>query len=238
MGQAAGSLLGLFLISIPFIRNVSYDLFLKLHVGLAFLMLYSLWRHIGLQSYTLRIALSSALGLFAVCAFMRGVRIVFRNFTWKKQWARATVFPGKDVMEIQIKVPRPWVVKPGQYLYLWAPKVSNLSIFQSHPFSIAWWADNVDGRTVTISLLVEPHHGITNSLRHKSNLNHSFRVAVDGPYGRAVDTSSYSTLVLFATGIGIAAMMPLLKGAITQSKAAITVLRRISVVWQLEDECE
>lgn len=201
-------------------------------------MVYSLWRHAGARSDSLNVALLTVVGLFGASNLMRTVRIAYRNFTWKMCWARATVIEGNNVMEVKIEVPRPWIVKPGQYVYLWAPKVSYLSLFQSHPFSIAWWSEDVNGRATTLSMLVEPHHGFTNSLRHKSNLNHSFRVAVDGPYGRAVDISKYNTIVLFATGIGIAALMPILKGAIKQSRSVTTIFKRISVVWQLEEECK
>jgi hypothetical protein len=45
--QAGASLLGLFMISLPFIQSALYKAFLKLHVRLSFLLVYSLWRHIG-----------------------------------------------------------------------------------------------------------------------------------------------------------------------------------------------
>jgi predicted ferric reductase len=65
----------------------------------------------------------------------------------------------------------------------------------------------------------------------------TFFVAIDGPYGKSIDTSQYGTLILLATGIGIAAQLPLIKQALAEYKAGRTSVRRICVVWQMEQEC-
>ncbi|MCJ1313644.1 hypothetical protein MMC25_007323 [Agyrium rufum] len=60
------------------------------------------------------------------------------------------------------------------------------------------------------------------------------RTWIDGPYGTPVDVSEYGTVVLLATGMGIAAQLPLLKAVVDECHNGTAKARRIVLVWQLD----
>jgi hypothetical protein len=45
-----------------------------------------------------------------------------------------------DLLRVSLHLPRPWIVSPGQHIYLYIPY---LSLWTSHPFSVCW-NDDVD----------------------------------------------------------------------------------------------
>lgn len=185
-----------------------------------------------------RILLIIAISIHASVTLLRLARVIYRNGLRKRLWSRARIIKRDDAFELSLNVARPWTVQPGQYIYLWVPGLSPGSFLQWHPFSIAWWVTNEAGQATSISLLVKPQHGLTSRLMRCPPSQKDFYVAIDGPYGQSIDTSRYGTLILLATGVGIAAQMPIIKQALAQYKAGQTSVRRICVVWQMEQECK
>lgn len=150
---------------------------------------------------------------------------------------------------MSVDLPRPRSIRPGQFVYIWAPAVSAWSFAQSHPLSVAWWnrddpseekeqttKRNHDEIANSLTLLIQPMEGFSNHLF--SSTENFIRVMVDGPYGVPVPTEQYGTIVLFASGIGIAAQLPFIKQALQDIEACRTSLRRVSLVWQVDNESE
>ncbi|KAK6609667.1 ferric reductase like transmembrane component [Botrytis cinerea] len=97
---------------------------------------------------------------------------------------------------------------------------------------IAWWVRNGDG--LTISLLVKTRRGFTSQL--SGLVGRPSTALIDGPYGREHDLGKFGTVVMFATGIGIAAHMPYIKDLVSGYNSCEVRTRRILLVWQLEME--
>jgi NAD(P)H-flavin reductase len=184
-----------------------------------------------------RVFLLTSLGLFALLNIAQIISIIYHNTSKHLSWTTARVTQFDGAAEVIVQFPRGRKVGPGQWFYLSTPAVGFWSFWQRHPYSIAWWSEDEKGRAATVSLLVKAQHGLSRHLA-TANPGESFYVALDGPYGRSVDTSKYGTLVLFATGIGIATQLSVLKRAFRDYKLGNNILRRISIIWQMDSESE
>ena len=167
-------------------------------------------------------------------ALLHGTYFIFRNFALGRSMATAKITQHSGAMQVNIKVPRPWEVKPGQYIFLTIPAAGITSVLQSHPFMIAWWERNGDG--LTISLLIKPRRGFTRKLGGITNRDHL--AFIDGPYGPDHAFGEYGTVLMFATGIGIAGHMSYIKDLVRGYNSCEVRTRRIVLVWQLDDEGE
>lgn len=225
------------LLALPFPRKYLYEGFLKSHYVLSCLAAYSLWRHTG-GSKGLnrdRVFLLVSAGLLVCLNLLRFVSILYRNISRNRPWTTAKVKQFSGAAEVAITIPRGWKVEPGQWVLLLTPAIGFLSFSQRHPYSIAWWSEDESGDAETVSLLVKAQHGLSRDLAATSP-EESFIVALEGPYGQSVDTSRYGTLVLFATGIGIAAQLSVVKRAYGDYQLRTNILRRISIIWQMDSE--
>ncbi|KAI9715685.1 MAG: hypothetical protein M1812_005837 [Candelaria pacifica] len=139
------------------------------------------------------------------------------------------------VVKIRISLQRPLKVKAGQYINLWIPSVSFWSFMQSHPFVVISWAD---GPWNTLDLLVEPRKGLTRELLHHAkndNIARSRLVLFSGPHGASVEMRDYKTVVMIASGFGIAAHLPYLRRLIHGYNSCEIRVHRIHLVWQVQD---
>ncbi|KAL8742601.1 MAG: hypothetical protein Q9190_004941 [Brigantiaea leucoxantha] len=84
------------------------------------------------------------------------------------------------------------------------PGVSFWSLLQSHPFTVTWWDTDLNGKSYYIYLLIKPQAGFTQKLRRHVGST-GLRTWIDGPYGRPQCYSKYGNVMMFASGVGIAA---------------------------------
>ena len=217
------------------IKNYLYEIFQQSHVALGVLVVYAVWRHLPVQITSGRLYLYIAATIFGVTTVGRYGRLVLRNATSGQRHASTKVEQVRDAVRVQISVPRPWKVSAGQYVYIWMPGVSASSIVQSHPFMICWWDDDTEGRASHIYLLVKPRSGFTRNLvRHAGSF--ALSCWVDGPYGKPVSTEDFGSVLMFASGIGIAAQVPYIKGILKDFRNAQTRTKSILLIWQLDNE--
>lgn len=170
------------------------------------------------------------------------------NLSWQlsKGGIKSTfseVISGRDdnsVVELKIHLARPMSVRCGQFIYVWIPGLSLFSFMQQHPFSIAWWdcdpGSTDPNRAVALSVVIRAQQGITAKLArvaHSQGGPHLL-TAVDGPYGNAIDTSNYGTLVLIASGIGVAAVMSIVKNAVEQHRGWRSHVHSIVLAWHVD----
>lgn len=186
--------------------------------------------------------------LLLLSAVIRGLRVLYRNFVFGRRLPTANIRTGPEdhTLLVSINVSRHWKVRAGQYIYIWMPVAG---IFQSHPFSVIWWDDEL------IWLLIQPRHGLTGKMqalsgglwthyavnRSTTARKYDYRdngpyttVLVDGPYGHQQDLQPYGTVLIIATGIGIAAQLPYIKELLNGCYNGETKTRRISVFWEKE----
>lgn len=209
-----------------------YETLLLLHHCLYVVLLYSLWQFLGPKN---RIYLTVAIIVYGVLTGIRTMRLVWRTYSWSRGWSRARIHQCNDALIVTIFLPRPIVIKEGlagRYLYITIPELSNLSLFQRHPFSICWWSEASDGLAGSVSLLVLPRHGFTRRLVQYAGADSSLKLLVDGPYGRHVDTSAFRTIIAIATGTGIAAILPIIKQAMQEHYRQDGRVKRMLLIWQ------
>lgn len=218
----------------PF-RSPFYEVFSKIHYFLAVAALAVIWRHLLFKSVFARFYIYAAASLLAITSSACYIQMISRNVTRRHSYASTSLLQINDAVYISISVPRPWRLRAGQYIYLWIPTVSFWSFLQTHPFAISWWDNNIDSRGSTIYLLVKPKSGFThNLLRHVGGP--SVLTWIDEPYGRYKDLGDYGSILMFTSGIGIAAQVPYIKELLQGFKEFRVRTRSILLIWQLDRE--
>lgn len=213
-------------------------MFLRSHQALAVLLIYSLWRHVPSQSTVARACLYVAISIFSMVSLVQGALIAFRNGLFTHRRARADISHCSGSVRVRIHLEKPVVTLPGQYIKLWIPSVSFWAFAQSHPFVVTSWAD---GPQKALELFIEPRRGLTRELVLHADSPHSLSplVLVSGPHGRSEAVDKYESVLMVASGFGIAALLPYLKRLIHGHNARVVRTRRIHVIWEFDDigEC-
>jgi predicted ferric reductase len=208
-------------------REYFYEVFAKSHLILTYLTIGAIWFHLP-PSKTLeppRLYLVVAACLQAVMSFFHFIRVLYRNF---KPLNEACIEPHIGAITIRITISRPWKYRAGQYIFLCLPGVSLTSWFQLHPFMICSWDQN------HIFLLIQERRGFTAHLRR--NQYEVKKAIIQGPYGNGLDVESYGTVLLFATGIGIAAQLPYIRQLLEGYQNAEVKTRKITLFWEIDAE--
>jgi predicted ferric reductase len=217
-------------LSLAIIRRWVYELFLRVHLALAFSAVIALWRHLSLKKVYARLYTLGGMILWAVLTGLDLVFYIYRNFSLSKGVGRTIVKELDDILRLDVTVPRSWNVKAGQWVYLWMPGVCFWT--SSHPFMVTWW--KYKGEDLTLSFLVEPRHGLTSKLRDRAETEHV--TLIGGPHGRCHDFGDFGTVLMFVSGIGMAAGLPYVKSLVEGANSYKTRTRRILLIWQIEKE--
>jgi predicted ferric reductase len=213
---------------------------------LSVVIIIATWRHISSKKPA-QIFLQIGVGLWSVTTVVHWLYFSFRNFAFGQPFAKAVVtrFSNADpssqtlvdlstAFRVDITVPRPWPVEAGQSIFLSIPRLGVFTGLRGHPFMISWWERNHKG--LTLSLLVESRAGFTAELDKHANT--PLRAYIDGPYGKAHGFGEYGTVIMFATGIGIAGHMPYIKELVNGYNSCEVMTRRVLLIWQISKECE
>ncbi|THC89974.1 hypothetical protein EYZ11_010563 [Aspergillus tanneri] len=167
-------------------------------------------------------------GLFAG----RGSPRAVVSFSTKQSNEKGTVVTAAHVRVI---LPRPVKLEAGQYINLWMPSVSLWAWTQTHPFTVTSWSR---GRQEAMELLVQPRRGLSADLiRHSPAVvesSVSFLALFTGPHGTSEDVGHYESILVVASGFGIAAAIPYLKKMIYGYNTCTSQVRRLHLVWQVE----
>ncbi|KAK3045702.1 hypothetical protein LTR09_012747 [Extremus antarcticus] len=138
--------------------------------------------------------------------------------------------------------------------------MKSASIFQRHPFVITWWEGggavgetdeakgrednestgyrNNAGKAQVVYVMIDPQRGWTRNVTSNDSAFENQVAWLDGPFGSPYRLEEYSTVVLFASGNGIFAQLPLLKDLASGLKASAIRTRRVKLVWQAESSNE
>lgn len=159
------------------------------------------------------------------------------NGLFRYHYSRANISQAGGAVRIRIHSQRRLRIKTGQYINLWIPFVSFWSFTQSHPFVVISWAA---GEQDNLDLFIEPRRGLTRDILYHAKNSHVFNplVMFSGPYGKSVSMEGYETILMVASGFGIAAQLPYLKRLIHGYNAREVRARRIHLIWQIEDTGE
>ncbi|KAF2182632.1 hypothetical protein K469DRAFT_669639 [Zopfia rhizophila CBS 207.26] len=233
----------IYLSSTKFVRRHFYEAFAKLHLILAPLAIISIWLHIPSQEYLKppKVYLLITFSLYGAVLASWFVHVTYRNFRRDTPLNVAEITStnaSTDVVTVQLKLSRPWRIRPGQFLYFRLLTARDFAFLQSHPFYICSWDSDTVDTVDTVSLLVEKRHGFTaNLLPGGSQSEYStMKAIVEGPFGGELRLESYGTVILFATGIGIAAQLPYIRHLLEGHQHREVTAQRIVLFWEIESE--
>ncbi|KAL8832495.1 MAG: hypothetical protein Q9191_000222 [Dirinaria sp. TL-2023a] len=229
-------------LSLRFIRKLSYEFFLRSHQALAFLIEYVLWRHLSSKSLVNQICLYVSAGIFGFTFVIQLFASFYRNGVFRRRLPRAVIIKTDGGFMISLTVHGKLKVNPGQYINLWIPSVSFWFFLQSHPFIVASCEEDEQTK---LELLIDSQKGFTSKLqrlaRYESGSDwNDFRVALfTGPHEASAPLGEYERVLMVASGFGITAQLPYLRQLIRDYNDFTTRTRRIRLVWQLEniDKC-
>lgn len=159
----------------------------------------------------------------------RNLLFIYRNFSITKPRTSVSIRKIHDSVSVEIVLPRPWKVKPGQYAYLTMLNPGFFSIFQRHPFMVA--SSKNEG---SIEMRIQPRAGFTRRLFEGSK--HKGNAFVEGPYGSGFDLKEFGTVVLFASSIGIAGLIPYIQSIVRDYKRSRIKTRDLLLIWHVENK--
>ncbi|KAG0156274.1 hypothetical protein PDIDSM_3451 [Penicillium digitatum] len=240
-GLLAACLL-LALMILPLVKKRVYEVFILTHIACAMTMIYAIWQHTQSTEGSLWAFPLVYTCTLVVTGLLQLIRIMYRNVVVGRSHVRMKLQPYVgDVARITLSLPRPWTVRAGQRINLGVPSVGLFYLFQSHPFTISWWESDINGRAVSISILLRPRSGFTRRLFDRIEPNRDCGAWIDGPFGPSSvnwrlnsKVGDYGHTFLVATGIGIAAQLPYIKELLDGHEKAQICTQRISLVWQLD----
>ena len=226
--------------SLPVLRSKFYELFVILHVPISIVFLGMLFWHCHnyLSSWDY---LAATAGIWFVSYL---TRLFYLNWTNPRRmsWligeeAAVSILP-ENAVKVTIPTQMRW--SPGQYVYLRMP---GISIFENHPFTIASLCSNdfpseYGEQYRDMTLVFRPFGGFTRKVLNaalEKGPYKTYRAFIDGPYGGMTrDLASFNTVVLFAGGSGITAIISQLLDLIKKMRDGKAVTRQIHVVWALK----
>lgn len=192
-----------------------------------------------------RMLMKVTLGLYLCSNVLSLLAQVFRNITFRGgriQVGRLTsVTRIGESLVLGITLPVKWTFLPGQHIHLTFLTLRHWSFAQRHPFTLAWWENAAtDSSMQVVYVVIQPRKGWTRQLldicQHQSRQQHNLEGEIDpntsvwlgGPFGQAYNLEDYSFIILFATGNGIVAQMPLLKAFASRG---IGHQQKIRLIW-------
>lgn len=118
------------------IRHAFYETFLHLHQTLAFLALLGIYVHLDMKKLPAYPSILTAMALLLLERLWRIARILHLNYSRHGGTTTAYVeaLPG-DACRVTFQLPRHITIRPGSHVYAYLPAIS---LWMSHPFSVAW----------------------------------------------------------------------------------------------------
>jgi hypothetical protein len=163
----------------------------------------------------------------------RNILLVYRNFSVSKPSTRIQVESVHNSLQVKVRLPRPWKVRPGQYVYLTMMRPRFFSILQRHPFMVA----GSEAQDHDFQLCIQPRVDFTSRLLTRTlGGTREFSAFVEGPYGHGFDLQNFGTVVLFASGIGIVGHLGYIQKLVLDYRQSKTKTRDLLVVWHVDNK--
>ncbi|KAH9905233.1 ferric reductase transmembrane component 3 [Xylariomycetidae sp. FL2044] len=151
-----------------------------------------------------------------------------------------------DAVHVHVRLARAWTPRAGQYIYLCVPGASRTSIAQLDPLYVAWWYQE-SGSTCVVLIVQKQrgfserlftHRGGGSSIDGEADSGSQMKAFVEGPYGRELPLDLYGTVLLIASGIGIAGQLSYVAQLLGDYHNGRTKTRRIALLWEVESEIQ
>lgn len=237
---AIAPLIFLTLHSLPILRHKAYELFVFLHIPVA-------WAFIGLMFWHCHNYLTSWAYLYTTVVLMvvsLFTRLFFLNWMnpFRSSWligeeSAVTILP-ENAIKVTIPTQKRW--RPGQYAYLRMP---GISVLENHPFTIASlcsqdFPSEYGERYRDMTLVFRPFSGFTRKVLEtslKKGPYKTYRAFVEGPYGGMQrQMSSFDEVIFFAGGSGITAIASQLLDLIKRMRDGKATTSKVHVIWAMK----
>ena len=217
------------LIATLWLRRPFFEMFAKTHAMLALFAVTMIWLHLrAIRGATWQYAALSVL-LYTVMVMLQILAVIFQNLIQQRRGARAYVsLRGRDGIVLTLNLEKAINAKPGQFIYVWMA----CSPLQTHPFMVISEDEN------TLSVLIQSQSGFSRKLKSIAEISDSdtpYLAWVDGPYGSPPEFGHYSSVVLVANGIGVAAHLSVLKSLLSGYQERSVKVRSIIFYWQIDN---
>jgi predicted ferric reductase len=226
--------------SLPILRSFAYEFFAALHAPVAMVFVALLFWHCK-NFLTSWHYLISTVVIWVLCYFLR-----LFNLNWLKPWNNAWLIGDEAAITlmaenaIKVTIPTQMKWRPGQYVYLRMP---GISVFENHPFTISSlcsedFPSEYGEQYRDCTLVFRPFGGFTKKVLETAidkGPFKTYRAYLDGPYGGMQrELAAFETVILFAGGSGITAIVSQLLNLIKRMRDGKAVTKKIEVVWALK----
>ncbi|RAL11189.1 ferric reductase family protein [Aspergillus homomorphus CBS 101889] len=226
------------------LRQKFYEIFLVIHVLLAILTIYSLFRHTSFDGTVYNGYLWPMVAIWGFDRTVRYLRVIYCNWHVhfgtgfiKSSSATVSYSPASDLVRIEITpAANSLTPAPGQHYYLYQPLT--LRGWENHPFTLGCY--RLTETETKLIFYIRPYDGWTRRLRDQcrksgdKNLTIAPQLLLEGPYGHHAPLHTFDTLLLVVGGTGIAAAVPYIIDHVSRLAAAggkTTRTTRIHLVW-------
>lgn len=226
--------------SLPILRDLAYEIFALLHIPVSIAFVGLLFWHCKnyLTSWSY---LWATVAIWVLSYFMR-----MFSLNWLKPWRNAWLIGDEAAVTlmaenaIKVTIPTQMTWRPGQFVYLRMP---GISVFENHPFTISSlcsedFPSEYGDLYRDCTLVFRPFGGFTRKVLDTAIENGPFktyRAYLDGPYGGMQrELAAFDTVILFAGGSGITAIVSQLLDLIKRMRDGKAVTKKIEVVWALK----
>lgn len=215
--------------SIRVFRSFSYHTFRIIHIGCSLSIPALIWFHHPMEENFARLQSIVAFSVCLTTYVHRYLLLGYRNFSFSRSWTTAMLSSEDNILQIDIKVPRPWRVEPGQYVYLTVVRDGFRSLSNRHPFVIS----RSEVKSCNFTLRIEARSGLTRRLLSKSHPEMS--ALIEGPYGHGYNLRGFGTVMLLASDVGIVSCLSYLDKIIQDYRESRTMTRDLLLVWRVRD---
>jgi predicted ferric reductase len=206
------------------------EVFALSHKILAAALIVAVWFHAGSRTPgsvpTVYLLVASCTWLITRILWLCGV--LYQNLRFGMP--RAKIERCGSTLKVSIPVAWQRGIRPGQNVRLCTPTLSWCSILQWPHFAIAGYEHN--DRGITIDFLIRERSRFTTAL---TRISHHPLALVDGPYGAEIPLKRYGTILLFASGIGIAAQLLYVKRVQDDYDDRETSCRELTLIWESDE---
>ncbi|KAG9052245.1 hypothetical protein FS842_010248 [Serendipita sp. 407] len=230
---ALGSLIWLYLGSLPIVRKRLYECFYVLHIAASILFVAFLYKHgfglLDTDAYMKATLILFGFGFLARFLYMVVINVFFRH--------RAQLSLQSGLVRIAIPTNLNW--SPGMHIFI---RFVHVRPFESHPFTLSSLpVPKGEGRKQNeMTLLIKPETGFTrllSAVAATATPGREFPVILDGPYGEGGMNSlrAFDSVLLLAGGTGISFILPLLSDLARSMKDKDSLCKVVELVWAVKD---
>ncbi|KAL6351945.1 hypothetical protein LRP88_14757 [Fusarium phalaenopsidis] len=225
-----GMLVGLCVLSVPWLRRLAYEIFVQTHLLLSIVYLGLCFWH----AKNLGDSWAYLWGTLAIFLVQLLVRVFGKTtvFQFRGEWfCQALVTLAKleeGMVKLEMDVHGKWTWEPGQHVFL---KFVQLQALDNHPFTIACLPDAKTLESTRMVFYIRPQRGLTAKIASSTQ---TLSATVDGPYGtilRPRPEIGYDTVILVAGGGGFAGMLPHLQHLSRCIASGQSSVKKVEFIW-------